>query len=210
MADERLPLDLITRAGAGKRFRMAAIVIVILAAAIGGIVGLIGGRVAGLVGAAAVAVPLLLFSWSQARRRLWLDSRKLVMRAFGRRSVDLAKADRLELVVTNVRAVRTVSLLVADTPKGRAINLAVASYSAAGGTELGILALRRLADALAASENTGALVFSELLVAQLRAEAREEGLAGRPLYQLAYAAPDGKLAVRLKAEAVTKFVASLE
>lgn len=210
MADERLPLDLTTRAGAGKRFRMASIVIIVLAAAIGGIVGLIGGKVAGLVGAGVVAVPMLVFSWSQARRRLWLEGRVVVTRAFRRREVDLARAERLELVVTNVRGVRTVSLLVSESPKGRAINLAVASYSVSGGTELGILALRRLADALAASENTGALVFSELLVAQLRAEARDEGLAGRPLYQLAYAAPDGKLAVRLKAEAVTKFVASLE
>jgi hypothetical protein len=210
MPDERLPLDLVSKAGAGKRLRMAAIVIVIVAAALGGIVGLIGGRIAGLVGAGAVAVPLMLFSWSQARRRVSLEGTKVVVRTFGRRTVDLAKTERLELVVMNVRNVRTVSLLVAESPKSRAINLAVASYSATGGAELGILALRRLADALAASENTGAVVFSELLVAQLRAEAREEGLAGRPLYQLANAAPEGKVAVRLKAEAVTRFVASLE
>jgi hypothetical protein len=134
----------------------------------------------------------------------------VVLRTFGRRPVDLSKAERLELVVLDVRSVKTVSLLVAETPKSRAVNMAVASYSGSGGAELGILALRRLADALAAAENTGSLVFAELLVAQLRAEARGEGLEGRPLYQLAKAAPGGKLAVRLKAEAVTRFVASLE
>jgi hypothetical protein len=210
MADERLALDLFDRTVARKRFRMAVIAIVILAAAIGGAIGLIGGRLAGLIGSGVVGVPLLLFSWSQARRQVWLDGTSVVLRTFGRRKVDLAKAERLELVVMDVRSVRTVSLLVSESPKGRAINLAVASYSGTGGAELGILALRRLADALASSENSGALVFSELLVAQLRAEAREEGLAGRPLYQLANAAPSGKIAVRLKAEAVTRFVASLE
>jgi hypothetical protein len=209
-ADERLPLDLVNRAAAGKRFRMAVVAILILAAALGGVAGLIGGRLPGLVTAGVVAVPLLLFAWSQQRRQVWLAGRKVVLRTFGRRTVDLGKAERLELVVTTVRGVRTVSLLVSENPKGRAINLAVASYSATGGAELGILALRRLADSLAASENTGALVFSELLVAQLRAEARDEGLQGRPMFQLANAAPQGKLAVRLKPEAVTKFVASLE
>ena len=210
MAEERLPLDLVDRKGAGKRFRMAVVVIVILAAALGGLVGLIGGRIAGLVTSGVIAAPLLLFSWSQARRLVWLAGTKVVLRTFGRHAVDLAKVERLELVVMDVRSVRTVSLLVAEAPKGRGINLALASYSGTGGAELGILALRKLADALAASENSGSLVFSELLVAQLRAEARSEGLEGRPLYQLAKAAPSGKLAVRLKPEAVTKFVASLE
>jgi hypothetical protein len=53
-------------------------------------------------------------------------------------------------------------------------------------------------------------VYSQLLVAQLRAEAKGEAAADRPLYQLASLAPSGKLAQRLKAEAVTRFVASLD
>jgi hypothetical protein len=206
MPEERLPLDMFDRSGTRKRFRMALIAVVILAAAVGGVVGLIGGRLAGLITAGAVALPLVLFSWSQARRRIWLEGN----RTFGSRTVDLSKAERLELVVLDVRSVKTVSLLVAETPKSRAITMAVASYSGTGGAELGILALRRVADALAAAGDTRSLVFSELLVAQLRAEARGEGLDGRPLFQLAKAAPSGKLAVRLKAEAVTRFVASLE
>ncbi|CAM3465320.1 hypothetical protein KIPE111705_09905 [Kibdelosporangium persicum] len=210
MSNENLSLDLLDRAGVRKRFRMAVIAIVILAAAVGGVIGLIFGQVAGLVAAGVVAVPLLVFSWSQVRRTLWLDGTKVVLRTFGRRAVDLAKAERVEMVVMDVRSVRTVSMLVAETPRSRGINMAVASYSGTGGAELGIFALRKLADALAASANTGSLVISELLVAQLKAEARGEGLDGRPLYQLAKAAPSGKLAVRLRPEAVTKFVASLE
>jgi hypothetical protein len=83
-------------------------------------------------------------------------------------------------------------------------------YAGTGGRELGILMLRRLADALAASENTSGLVFSELLVAQLRAEAKGEPAAERPLYRLASLAPSGRLAQRLKTDAVTRFVASLD
>jgi hypothetical protein len=75
---------------------------------------------------------------------------------------------------------------------------------------LGILVLRKLADVLAGSENTAGLVFSQLLVAQLRAEAKGDAAADRPLYRLASLAPSGKLAQRLKAEAVTRFVASLD
>src|SRR5882724_10201156 len=112
----RLPLDLADRAATRKRFRMAAILIVIVAAAVGGITGLIFGRLAGLIGSGVVAVPLLLFSWSQARRQVWLDGTKVVLSTFGRRSVNLAKTERLELVVMNVRNVRTVNLLISETP----------------------------------------------------------------------------------------------
>jgi hypothetical protein len=53
-------------------------------------------------------------------------------------------------------------------------------------------------------------VFSQLLVAQLRAEAKGDAAADRPLYRLASLAPSGKLAQRLKPEAITRFVASLD
>ena len=54
------------------------------------------------------------------------------------------------------------------------------------------------------------VVFSQLLVAQLRAEAKGDAAADRPLYRLASLAPSGKLAQRLKPEAITRFVASLD
>jgi hypothetical protein len=53
-------------------------------------------------------------------------------------------------------------------------------------------------------------VFSQLLVAQLRAEAKGEAAADRPLYRLASLAPGGRLAQRLKPEAITRFVATLD
>jgi hypothetical protein len=53
-------------------------------------------------------------------------------------------------------------------------------------------------------------VFSQLLVAQLRAEAKVDAAADRPLYRLASLAPGGKLAQRLEPAAITRFVASLD
>jgi hypothetical protein len=53
------------------------------------------------------------------------------------------------------------------------------------------------------------MVFSELLVAQLRSEARGDGAADRPLYRLASAAPSGRLAQRFTMDAVSRFVAHL-
>jgi hypothetical protein len=54
------------------------------------------------------------------------------------------------------------------------------------------------------------IVFGELLVAELKSEARGEAVAERPLYRLASAAPSGKLAQRFTMEAVSRFVATLE
>ena len=126
----------------------------------------------------------------------------------GRKVVDVKHADRIELVVTDVRGTRTIGLLVGGGRKSISVPLAI--YSGTGGRELGILPLRRVADALVASENTSGVVFSELLVAQLRAEAKGEAAAERPLYRLASLAPSGRLAQRLRADAVTRFVASLD
>ncbi|CRK58105.1 hypothetical protein [Alloactinosynnema sp. L-07] len=202
---ERLPLTLADTSR--RRGCAAAAISVILGAAVGGVVGLIGGRIPGLITAAVVAGVLGLLTWATARRKIWLAGHRVVARTIGSKSVDLHAADRLELIVTDVRGVRTVGLLVAE--KRKTINLSLAVYSGTGGRELGILALRKLADALAGSSNTAGLVFSQLLVAQLRAEARGEAAPDRPLFQLASVAPSGKLAQRLKAEAVTKFVANL-
>lgn len=205
---ERIPLNL-TEAGSARRRGCVAIgVAVVFGAALGGIVGLIGGRTAGLITATVVAVLLWLLAWVSGRRRLWLDGNRVVAKVVGTKSVDLRQAERLELLVTDVRGTRTIGLLVAGG--GKTINMPLAAYSGMGGREQGILVLRRLADALAGSENTGGLVFSELLVAQLRAEAKGEAAADRPLYRLGALAPTGRLAQRLRTEAVSRFVASLD
>ena len=205
---EVVPLNL-NEPGTVRRRGCAIVgVAVVIGAAIGGMVGLIGGQLAGLITAAAVMITLVVLAWLSGRRRLWLEGTTLVAKTVGRKTVDLRHADRLELVVTDVRGTRTIGLLVGR--RGKSINLPVAVYSGTGGRELGILMLRRLADALATSENTSGLVFSELLVAQLRAEAKGDPAPERPLYRLASLAPSGRLAQRLKTDAVTRFVASLD
>lgn len=208
LGPERLPINLTEPGSPRRRTGVALGVAVVLGAALGGVVGLIAGRIAGLITAGVVVVLLLTLAWLSGRRQLWLEGTTMVAKTVGSKRVDLRHAERIELVVTDVRGTRTIGLLVAA--RGKSINLPVAMYAGTGGRELGILVLRRLADALAASENTSGLVFSELLVAQLRAEAKGEPAAERPLYRLASLAPSGRLAQRLKTDAVTRFVASLD
>jgi len=205
---ERIPLSITEPGSARRRYGIAAAVAVVIGAAVGGVVGLIAGRLAGLIAAAAVVLALLFLSWVSSRRKLWLEGNRIVAKTIGSKAVDLRHAERIELVVTDVRGIRTIGLLVGGRRK--TISTPLALYSGTGGRELGILMLRRLADALAASENTSGLVFSELLVAQLRAEAKGEAAAERPLYRLASLAPSGRLAQRLRPDAVTRFVASLD
>lgn len=184
--------------------------VALFAAAAGGIVGLIGGTIPGLIAAGIVALPLLYIVLFNARRRLWISGRELVVQTWRSRSVDLTTAGRIDLLVTDVRGTRTVALLV-NAGQGRAaVKVDLAAYSGAGGRELGVLALRRLADAVVNNTEANGMVFSELLVAQLRSEARGDGAADRPLYRLASAAPSGKLAQRFPMEAVSRFVASLD
>ncbi|MCS7481774.1 hypothetical protein ACFFQW_29805 [Umezawaea endophytica] len=205
---ERIPLDLLDPATVRKRARMVAIGAVMVAGFFGGVLGLIAGRVPGLIALAIVALPLLLLAWSEARRRVWLQGQVLSVRAFGTRSVDLRAADELDLLVTDVRGSRTVGLFVRGG--GKAINLALAIYAGTGGREQGVFPLRRLADVLAGRGDPNGLVFSQLLVAQLRAEAQGMAAADRPLYQLASLAPGGRLAQKLTPDAVSRFVASLD
>ncbi|MPZ83860.1 MAG: hypothetical protein GEV28_27095 [Actinophytocola sp.] len=205
---ERIPLNLTEQSSARRRGCVALGVAVVFGAAVGGLVGLLAGQTAALVTAAVVIVLLTLLSWVSGRRTLWIEGDLIVAKALGRKTVDLRHAERIELLVTDIRGTRTIGLLVARA--GKTINLSLAVYSGTGGRELGILVLRKLADILAGSDNTSGLVFSELLVAQLRAEAKGEAAADRPLYRLASLAPSGRLAQRLKPEAITRFVATLD
>ena len=205
---ERIALDLLDPKTVRKRARTVAIGAVIVAGAFGGLIGLLAGRTAGLVMAAVFAVPLLLLAWSEAKRRVWLEGHVLSVRAFGTRSVDLHTADQLDLLVTDVRGSRTVGLFVRGG--GKAINLALAIYAGTGGREQGVFPLRKLADVLAGRGDAPGLVFSELLVAQLRAEARGLAAADRPLYQLGSMAPTGRMAQKLNPEAISRFVSTLD
>jgi hypothetical protein len=175
-------LDLLPLALVRRRARGVAMLAALLAAAAGGVIGLVGGRAAGLVAAVVVGVPLLLLAFAEARRRTRLNGTVVAVRAIGVRRVDVSRADRKDLLVSEVRGQRTVSLLLSE-PRGATVTVALALYTAAGGVELGVLQLRRLADTLAArTDDAAAAVLSALLVAQLRAEARGDALGERPLY----------------------------
>src|SRR5690606_3747323 len=195
-----------------KRLVGALIVIVLLAAAVGGIVGLIAGRTGGLIAAAVVGLPLLLLTSYSLRRQVWLEGNDLVVRTWGTRRLPVAEATRLDVVITQVRGARTVGLLVGGKRTSVKVDLAVyqGTVPPAAGRELGIVPLRRLANALMNNTEVNGMVFAELLVAQLRAEAKGDGLEGRPLYRLATAAPGDKLAQRYSMQAISRFVASLD
>jgi len=207
---ERLPLFEEAPRSRRRRGISGLLGVLIIAAAFGGIAGLIGGQVTGLVTGAVVALPLLYVLVANLRRRVWLEGNALLVRTWGVRRVDLATAERLDLVVGDVRGTRTVSLLVNAGSRRKVAKVDLAAFSGAGGRELGVLQLRRLANALMNNIEANGLVFGELLVAELKAEARGDSTADRPLYRLASAAPSGKLVQRFTMEAVSRFVATLD
>jgi len=184
--------------------------VAVLAAAFGGLTGLIGGQVAGLVAAGIVALPLLYVVMFSVRRRLWLEGGSVLVRTWRTRRIDIVTAERIDLLVTDIRGTRSVGLLLNSGRRGHTVKIDLAVYAGIGGRELGILALRKLANALINNTEANGMVFSELLVAQLRSEARGDATADRPLYRLASAAPSGKLAQRFTMEAVSRFVAALD
>jgi hypothetical protein len=208
--DQRTPLDLLPGAVLRRRATIVSAVAVLMGAVFGVVFGVVADWLVGLVAALVVCVPLVMVAVAEARRHCWLQGGVVFVRAIGTRAVDLRHATGIELLITHVRGSTVVGVLVTGPPKGRTINVAVATYAGGGGRELDILALRRLADALAAGSETDGLVFAELLVAQLRAEARGEAGEGRPLYRLAAMAPGGRLTHRIPSDAVGKFVASLD
>ncbi|MHA6800516.1 hypothetical protein [Bounagaea algeriensis] len=208
--EESVPLNLLDRSLIRARARNVAIAAVIVGAALGGVIGLFAGPLGFVVPFAVVAVPLLLLALTEARRDTSLRGTEVRVRALGTRVVDLARAGELDLLVTDVRGARTISLLATGPPKNKTVTLALAMYAGTGGRELDILALRRIADTLAGIGTAQALVLSDLIVAQLRAEARGDAAAERPLYRLGSMAPEGRVAQKLDPSAVARFVAALD
>jgi hypothetical protein len=203
-------LDLLPREFVRRRARAVALAAAVLGATTSLAIGLAGGWAVGLAAAVVVGLPLALLALVQARRRSWLAGATIAVRTLGTRRVELSRASRAELLVSGARGQRSVSLLVAQRVSSVTVPLAV--YGAAGGIELGVLALRRLADALAAAsgDHPAALVLSGLLVAQLRAEARSTPLDERPLYLAAGLVPAGKVVRRVDPGRLTSLVAELD
>ncbi|WP_027944681.1 hypothetical protein [Amycolatopsis taiwanensis] len=183
---------------------------VVIAAAFGFFGGLAGGELTGLIVAVVVAALLGYLVVFTARRRVWLEDGMVLVRVWRTRRVDIAQAERIDLLVTDVRGMRTISLLFNARRRSRAAKVDLAVYAGTGGRELGVLALRRLANALMNNIEANGMVFSELLVAQLKSEARGDAAADRPLYRLAAAAPAGRFAQRFTMDAVSSFVAHLD
>jgi hypothetical protein len=209
-AGQRTPLDLLPGDVLRRRATVVSALAVLIGAAAGVVVGVFVDWPIGLVIGLVLGLPLLVLAVAEARRRCWLLDGVVSVRAFGTRSVDLRQATAIELLVTDMRGARAVGVLVSGPPKGRTVNVAVATYTGSGGRELDVLALRRLADALAGGSETDGLVFAELLVAQLRAEAQDAPAAGRPLFRIAASAPGGRLSHRIRPDAVSRFVATLD
>lgn len=201
-------LDLLPVSIVRKRARGVMIVALVLAAAAGGVVGLFGGRIAGLVAAAVVGVPLLLLALGEARRRTTLTGSVVTVRSLGARRVDIGSADRHDLLVSDVRGQRTVSLLL-SAPRGKTVTVPLAIYTPVGGLELGVLGLRRLADALAAVADDGAHMLSALLIAQLRSEARGDTLAERPLRLASGLVPAGRVVRKVSPNRLAALVSEL-
>ncbi|SDP56740.1 hypothetical protein SAMN04487905_105246 [Actinopolyspora xinjiangensis] len=209
-SQEAVPLDLLDRRVVRRRAISVAIAAVVVGAAIGGIAGLFAGTAGFFVPMTVLALPLLLMAFGEARKTYWLRGSEVAARAFGTRRVDLSRATALDVLITDIRGTRTISLVVTGPPRHRTLNVALAMYAGTGGKELGIYPLRRLADTLAGTGDTRALVLSELIVAQLKAEARGDAAADRPLYRLASAVPGGGVARRVSNTDVAKFVAMLD
>ncbi|MFD3703256.1 hypothetical protein ACFWUP_08935 [Nocardia sp. NPDC058658] len=129
-----------------------------------------------------VAVPTVGYVFAFQRRRMWLSGTVIrAHRLFGEHIVDLADATGVQLLVYPGRLSRIV-LKATVGPDTQLVPLAM--YTDVGsGRELHLLGLRKLADALASSELVAAVAISEVLVQQLRAEARDAGLDERPLYR---------------------------
>lgn len=180
--DQRIGLDLVAPELYGPVLWRLVLVAVALALGIGVLAGLLFGPPAGLVAALVVAVPAVGYVVAVRRRRLSLhgtvvDARTLL----GTRSLDIAAVTGVELLVYPGRLSRLVLRLTAG-PDRQVVPLAM--YTDTGsGRELHLLGLRRLADALVRSELPAALSVADLLVHQLRAEARDAPLPQRPLYR---------------------------
>lgn len=215
MTEEVVELDLLDRATVRRRARWVALAAVVVGLAAGGAVAALLSVPIGAAVLVALVVPVLLTAFGEARRSTTLQGARLVARGLRTRSVDLSAAGDLGVLVTTMRGMRTVSLMAQPAGGGRAVSVGLAMYrplgrQGTGAAELGILQLRRLADALASTADAQALVLSELLVAQLKAEARSEGAENRPLYRVGELARGGRVAEKIDSQRLSSFVAGLD
>lgn len=180
LAPAPLSLDLLPRAVVARRARAvgvaAALLGVLLAVALLTLVPVVVA-----VGVAVLlAGPVVLWCTATARREVRLQGRVLVVRGLRTRRLDLADVDRVSLVVVP-RGFRTVSVVLG--PGRGLVTVPVALVLEQGARELDALALRRLADALLTGGSVPGVAVAQVLVAALRAQARDAGPGERPLHR---------------------------
>ncbi|MCX5045298.1 hypothetical protein OG921_19210 [Aldersonia sp. NBC_00410] len=181
--DELTALDLVDPALIAPRLRRVALIAAAIGIAVAVVVGLLVSWPIGLLVGAVIGGPTTISALLGLRRRIWMSGNVIhARRPLGVRRIDAAAAVVAEVQVRTGR-VSQVALRVGDGDA--VVTVPLALYTDTGGAELAVLALRRLADALAASDLAAAAAVSSVLVQQLRAEAREAGLEQRPLYAAA-------------------------
>lgn len=161
--------------------RRVALVSVLIGVVAGLVVALFAAPLVALAVGLVVGLPTAVSALLATRRRIWLDGNVLhASNGLRHRRVEVAQAVSVELVVRSAR-VSQVAIRIADARASQTVPLAL--YAAGGGRELDVLGLRKLADALSASELAPAAAAASVLIGQLRAEARGAGLEERPLYR---------------------------
>ncbi|MGU3433284.1 hypothetical protein ACNHUS_09705 [Actinomycetes bacterium M1A6_2h] len=174
-------LDLIPPELLIPRLRRAAVLACAVAVAFGVVVGILSSSfLMGALITAVLAVPPVVTVLAVARRHTWIDGTTVHQRSrLRRRHVDFAEAVSVEVVV---RAAKVSQVLLRVSDGNASVTVALALYTVSGGRELQPMGLRSLANALSSAALVPAAAAASVLIKQLRAEARDAGLAERPLY----------------------------
>ncbi|MGX7729701.1 hypothetical protein ACWPOB_10565 [Rhodococcus sp. 2H158] len=181
-------LDLIPTRVLAPRAGRVAVFSLLIGVVAGLLVYLVASPLVAVVFGVLVGVPPAVGALAVLRRHRWIDGTTVTAKgALRTRRVQLRNLAGVELVVSAVRVSQVVLRL---NDGDRLVSVPLALYANGGCRELDVLALRRLADALAASELASAAAMSSVLVEQLRAEARDAGLEQRPLYRAVLLARD--------------------
>ena len=180
-ADPRVSLDLVPRELLAPKLKRVALAAVLVGVVVGVVVGFFAPVWLALAIGVVIGVPTAASALLALRRRIWLQETRIEsIGGLRTRRVDARKALGVELAVRCGR----ISEVSARLNDGSAeVSIPLALYSDNGGRELGVLGLRRLADALSASELAAAAGVTSVLIEQLRAEARGARLEDRPLYR---------------------------
>ncbi|GGG08977.1 hypothetical protein GCM10007304_23820 [Rhodococcoides trifolii] len=174
-------LDLIPPELLAPRLSRASALVGAVAVVLGVVVGFLASSfLLGVLLTVVLAVPPVVLILLVARHHTWIDGTTVHQRFRLRsRHVDFAEAVSVEVVV---RAAKVSQVLLRVSDGNASVTVALALYTVNGGRELQPMGLRSLANALSSAALVPAAAAASVLIKQLRAEARDAGLAERPLY----------------------------